>query len=82
MGKVCRLRIVVHDGSQCRIEIFCILQVGTQGTLKGITPDQLEELGCEIILGNTYHLGHRPVNLVASTHLCSMLVRRLFISAR
>ncbi|KAI0241518.1 Queuine tRNA-ribosyltransferase catalytic subunit 1 [Lamellibrachia satsuma] len=36
------------------------MPVGTQGTLKGITPDQLEELNCQIILGNTYHLGHRP----------------------
>ena len=36
------------------------MPVGTQGTLKGITPAQLEGLGCEIMLGNTYHLGHRP----------------------
>lgn len=31
-----------------------------QGTMKGILPDQLEKLDCEIILGNTYHLGNRP----------------------
>ncbi|MBN3289331.1 TGT ribosyltransferase, partial [Polypterus senegalus] len=36
------------------------MPVGTQGTLKGITVDQLEALGCEICLGNTYHLGMRP----------------------
>jgi queuine tRNA-ribosyltransferase catalytic subunit len=36
------------------------MPVGTQGTVKGITTHLLEELGCEIILGNTYHLGHRP----------------------
>ncbi|KAL1124076.1 hypothetical protein AAG570_001846 [Ranatra chinensis] len=36
------------------------MPVGTQGTLKGLLPDQLETLGCEIILGNTYHLGNRP----------------------
>ena len=37
------------------------MPVGTQGTLKGLTSDQLDELGCRIILGNTYHLGNRPV---------------------
>lgn len=36
------------------------MPVGTQGTVKGLTSEQLEELGCGIILGNTYHLGHRP----------------------
>ncbi|CAG9567041.1 unnamed protein product [Danaus chrysippus] len=36
------------------------MPVGTQGTMKGILPDQLEEIDCEIILGNTYHLGNRP----------------------
>lgn len=37
------------------------MPVGTQGTMKGITVDQLEGLGCQICLGNTYHLGMRPV---------------------
>ena len=37
------------------------MPVGTQGTLKGVTPDQLKELDCHILLGNTYHLGNRPV---------------------
>lgn len=32
-----------------------------QGTLKGLLPQQLEKLDCQIILGNTYHLGNRPV---------------------
>ncbi|KAK2145430.1 hypothetical protein LSH36_682g01071 [Paralvinella palmiformis] len=36
------------------------MPVGTQGTLKGLLPEQLEELNCQIILGNTYHLGNRP----------------------
>lgn len=36
------------------------MPVGTQGTLKGLAPEQLEELDCKIMLGNTYHLGHRP----------------------
>jgi len=36
------------------------MPVGTQGTLKGILPEQLENLDCRIILANTYHLGNRP----------------------
>ncbi|XP_066529892.1 queuine tRNA-ribosyltransferase catalytic subunit 1 [Hoplias malabaricus] len=36
------------------------MPVGTQGTLKGITTEQLYELNCHICLGNTYHLGMRP----------------------
>ncbi|XP_055377842.1 queuine tRNA-ribosyltransferase catalytic subunit [Condylostylus longicornis] len=36
------------------------MPVGTQGTLKGMLSDQLLALNCQIILGNTYHLGMRP----------------------
>ncbi|KAL2641425.1 hypothetical protein R1flu_009012 [Riccia fluitans] len=36
------------------------MPVGTQGVIKGIANDQLEELGCQIILANTYHLALRP----------------------
>lgn len=32
------------------------MPVGTQGTMKGMLPDQLEELNCQIMLNNTYHL--------------------------
>ncbi|PNJ14391.1 QTRT1 isoform 8, partial [Pongo abelii] len=36
------------------------MPVGTQATMKGITTEQLDALGCRICLGNTYHLGLRP----------------------
>ncbi|CAH6856787.1 queuine tRNA-ribosyltransferase catalytic subunit 1 [Phodopus roborovskii] len=36
------------------------MPVGTQATMKGITAEQLDSLGCRICLGNTYHLGLRP----------------------
>jgi queuine tRNA-ribosyltransferase len=36
------------------------MPVGTQATVKGVTPDQLTALGARIILGNTYHLALRP----------------------
>jgi len=36
------------------------LPVGTQGTVKSLTPEELVEVGVEAILGNTYHLYLRP----------------------
>jgi queuine tRNA-ribosyltransferase len=36
------------------------MPVGTQATVKGLTPPQLEEAGARIVLGNTYHLTLRP----------------------
>ncbi|MDP2876602.1 MAG: tRNA guanosine(34) transglycosylase Tgt [Holophaga sp.] len=36
------------------------MPVGTQGTVKGISPLQLQEIAPQVILGNTYHLGLRP----------------------
>jgi tRNA-guanine family transglycosylase len=32
------------------------MPVGTQGTMKGMTTSQMEATGCNMILGNTYHL--------------------------
>jgi queuine tRNA-ribosyltransferase len=36
------------------------MPVGTQGTVKGVTPEQLKDIGPQVVLGNTYHLGLRP----------------------
>jgi queuine tRNA-ribosyltransferase len=36
------------------------MPVGTQGTVKSLTPVHLHEIGAQIILGNTYHLNLRP----------------------
>jgi queuine tRNA-ribosyltransferase len=36
------------------------MPVGTQGTVKGITPHHLHEAKLQILLGNTYHLAQRP----------------------
>lgn len=38
------------------------MPVGTRGTAKGLTAAQLAALGCRICLGNTFHLGTRPVS--------------------
>src|SRR5688572_6757540 len=42
------------------IDTPCFMPVGTQGTVKAMTPEELKELGAEVILGNTYHLSLRP----------------------
>ncbi|ESW08272.1 hypothetical protein PHAVU_009G033100 [Phaseolus vulgaris] len=44
----------------CQTPLF--MPVGTQGTIKGLTNSQLEDIGCQIILGNTYHLALRPTS--------------------
>jgi queuine tRNA-ribosyltransferase len=36
------------------------MPVGTQATVKGLTPEQLEAAGAKMVLGNTYHLALRP----------------------
>lgn len=38
------------------------MPVGTQGTLKGVFLEQLKQdnMNCQIMLSNTYHLGMRP----------------------
>ncbi|HWN81802.1 MAG TPA: tRNA guanosine(34) transglycosylase Tgt [Candidatus Udaeobacter sp.] len=42
------------------VETPVFMPVGTQGTVKTMTPHELEEVGAEIILANTYHLLLRP----------------------
>ncbi|HKB05226.1 MAG TPA: tRNA guanosine(34) transglycosylase Tgt [Gemmataceae bacterium] len=36
------------------------MPVGTQATVKGLTPEQVRDAGAQILLGNTYHLALRP----------------------
>lgn len=43
-----------------RIETPVFMPVGTQGTVKTVSPQELHDLGARIILGNTYHLYLRP----------------------
>ncbi|MCA9652737.1 MAG: tRNA guanosine(34) transglycosylase Tgt [Myxococcales bacterium] len=42
------------------VDTPCFMPVGTYGAVKGLTPDELCEVGSQIILGNAYHLTHRP----------------------
>jgi queuine tRNA-ribosyltransferase len=43
-----------------RVETPAFMPVGTQATVKGLTPEQVRATGAEILLGNTYHLMLRP----------------------
>src|SRR5678816_1739458 len=42
------------------VETPVFMPVGTQGTVKAVSPQELREVGAQIILGNTYHLFVRP----------------------
>lgn len=49
------------------IETPVFMPVGTQATVKGLTPEMLVAMGAQIILANTYHLSLRPgVDLIKS----------------
>jgi queuine tRNA-ribosyltransferase len=43
-----------------RVQTPAFIPIGTQGTVKGLSPDDVRDTGAEIVLGNTYHLMLRP----------------------
>ncbi|MEI7672919.1 MAG: tRNA guanosine(34) transglycosylase Tgt, partial [Deltaproteobacteria bacterium] len=69
-GCAARLGIIGTPHGDVRTPAF--MPVGTQGTVKGLTPEQVRGLGADIILGNTYHLylrpGHRLVSDLGGLH--------------
>ncbi len=50
------------------VETPAFMPVGTYGTVKAMTPEELRALGAEIILGNTFHLMLRPGTDVITAH--------------
>lgn len=46
--------------SRGTVETPCFMPVGTQGTVKTVGSEDLESLGYELVLSNTYHLALRP----------------------
>jgi len=42
------------------VQTPAFMAVGTRGSIKGVTPDQARACGCQMVLGNTYHLLLRP----------------------
>ncbi len=64
-GRARRGRLTFPRGS---VETPAFMPVGTYGTVKGMTPQSVEEIGAEIILGNTFHLWLRPGMEVIEGH--------------
>lgn len=50
------------------IETPAFMPCGTYGSVKAMTPAELEQVGCEMILGNTFHLMLRPGVEVVAAH--------------
>jgi queuine tRNA-ribosyltransferase len=51
-----------------KVETPAFMPVGTYGTVKAMTPEELQETGAEIILGNTFHLMLRPGTKIIQKH--------------
>jgi queuine tRNA-ribosyltransferase len=51
-----------------KVQTPAFMPVGTYGTVKAMTPEELREIGAEIILGNTFHLMLRPGVEVIRSH--------------
>ncbi|PHM19234.1 MAG: tRNA guanosine(34) transglycosylase Tgt [Curvibacter sp. PD_MW3] len=56
-GLARRGRLTLNHGV---VETPVFMPVGTYGTVKGVMPKSLEDMGAQIILGNTFHLWMRP----------------------
>lgn len=64
-GRARRGRMIFPRGV---VETPAFMPVGTYGTVKGMTPRDIEAIGAEIILGNTFHLMLRPGTEVIKAH--------------
>jgi queuine tRNA-ribosyltransferase len=64
-GRARRGRVTLPRGE---IETPAFMPVGTYGTVKSMTAEELESLGARIILGNTFHLMLRPGTAVIDAH--------------
>jgi len=56
-GQARRGRLTLNHGV---VETPVFMPVGTYGTVKGVMPSSLQDMGAQIILGNTFHLWLRP----------------------
>ena len=55
-----RARTAIFKTPHADVETPTFMPVGTQGCVKGLTPDEVAATGAQIVLGNTYHLWLRP----------------------
>ncbi|HEX3914112.1 MAG TPA: tRNA guanosine(34) transglycosylase Tgt [Steroidobacteraceae bacterium] len=72
-----RFELLARDGAARRgrltfargtVETPAFMPVGTYGTVKAVTPEELESIGAEMLLGNTFHLYLRPGLDVIQVH--------------
>ncbi|RUO58891.1 tRNA guanosine(34) transglycosylase Tgt [Pseudidiomarina marina] len=64
-GKARRGRMVFDRGV---VETPAFMPVGTAGTVKGMTPEEVKATGAQICLGNTFHLMLRPGTSIIKQH--------------
>ena len=64
-GRARRGRLHLQHGS---VDTPVFMPVGTYGTVKAMTPEELTGLGAQIVLGNTFHLMLRPGTDVIRAH--------------
>jgi queuine tRNA-ribosyltransferase len=64
-GKARRGQLIFERGV---VETPAFMPVGTYGTVKGMTPEELDESGAHICLGNTFHLMLRPGTSIIKQH--------------
>ena len=64
-GKARRARLTLAHGT---VQTPMFMPVGTYGTVKAMAPNELRELGAQVILGNTFHLWLRPGTEVIGAH--------------
>ena len=50
------------------VETPCFMPVGTKATVKAVSPRELDELGAQVVLANTYHLFFRPGTEIVAAH--------------
>src|SRR5262245_61914564 len=65
LGAARRGRLQLAHGT---VETPAFMPVGTYGTVKAMTPEELGELGADIVLGNTFHLMLRPGREIVRAH--------------
>jgi len=65
VGRARRGRLKFPRGT---VETPAFMPVGTYGTVKGLTPRDIKDIGAQIILGNTFHLMLRPGTQVIKAH--------------
>ncbi|HGJ5883725.1 tRNA guanosine(34) transglycosylase Tgt [Arsenophonus sp.] len=64
-GQARRGRLIFERGI---VETPAFMPVGTYGTVKGMTPEEVKQTGAQILLGNTFHLWLRPGQEIMKLH--------------